>query len=259
MAKLPLDTSATVIRSAVLPLTTLLLPKALEDIIVFKLMLCAMLDTCRALLPADPFLEPCVGDSAAFCGYLPVALPVGEALGVLLGVKAASVAAATAAAAAKGDLIPPGPTGCIGALPSKASGWLLRAGVIASGDLPCPLLARDSGGELPATLRCCCRAAAAAATTASMDCCVGRSCDSRPHVAVAVCADAAAAVAAAAEEEAMSKGSSSATASSCVAVALKAGMGAAAKGDCSFQGPVAAAGPLLPTELLVPLDALEAA
>jgi hypothetical protein len=48
----------------VLPLGTLLVPKAPGYISVFKLMLCAMLDTCRALLLAvdEPFLEPCFGD-----------------------------------------------------------------------------------------------------------------------------------------------------------------------------------------------------
>lgn len=57
----------------------------------------------------------------------------------------------------------------------------------------------------------------------------------------------------------MLRGSSSATASSWLGVALKAGRGAAAKGECSFQGVGLAAGPLLPMELLVPLDAREAA
>jgi hypothetical protein len=60
--------------------------------------------------------------------------------------------------------------------------------------------------------------------------------------------------------EGSTNGSSSATASSCVEVALKAGSGAAAKGECSFLWLAAPAlGPLLPTVLLEPLEALEAA
>lgn len=131
--RLPEEPAAAALLSSVLPLcnlmlspgvgvggtavlSALLLPKAPDCIKVLRLMLWVMLGTGRALLlpDAEPFLEPRWEEiGLGFCGRrLPEGLPEGEAPpGVSAGVKAACVAAATAAAAAKGDRMPPGPTG----------------------------------------------------------------------------------------------------------------------------------------------------
>lgn len=96
-------------------LRALLLPKAPDCMRVLRLMLCVMPDSCRPVLLADaePFLEPRWEEAGlGFCGHMLLeGLSEGEAP---VGVKAACVAAATAAAAAKGDRMPPGPTGDIG-------------------------------------------------------------------------------------------------------------------------------------------------
>lgn len=122
VAMLPLEVSLGGTWSAVLSLSTLLPPAPPGYISELRLMLCAMLDTWPALLPAaaEPLRgvcaeDVCVGEPPAHAA-LSLVLPVGEVFGVPLGVKAASVAAATAAAAAKGDLMPPGPAGCMGEL-----------------------------------------------------------------------------------------------------------------------------------------------